>query len=345
MAVPVSSLSIAVQGIADFLDGQFGEDVTISTDTPQRANERVKGGNKHFLNLFVYRIMPSGIHPAAADDTPCFVRLSVLLTPFLSDQLDENDDDDLRILGHAIRVLHSLPVVPGVLPGNSNDPNDFRSQQHLDYRLQAILQAPTMEELNHIWTTQGGELAYRLSAAYEFALIPIEPLVHGIEAGPVSTSIIDVQPNLAATDAGGFIAYGEDASAMPIGGVGPGQPPPATNWLPVVLFVRGGALSNSETVAAGTSDVAVSIAGPDGERVALEISWTRADSSTDTQGPQVFTIDGPRIDDPAAVHQLNLLNAAAGDEATVRTRPVDATGQPLATSAFANTLSILVGGA
>ena len=33
-----------------------------------------------------------------------------------------------------------------------------------------------MEELNHIWTTQGGELAYRLSAAYEFALIPIEPL-------------------------------------------------------------------------------------------------------------------------------------------------------------------------
>lgn len=345
MAVPVSSLSIAVQGIADFLDGQFGEDVTITTDTPQRANERVKGGSKHFLNLFVYRIMPSGIHAAAAADTPYFIRISALLTPFLSDQLDENDDDDLRILGHAIRVLHSLPVVPGVLPGNSADPDDFRSQAHLDYRLQAVLQAPAMEELNHIWTTQGGELAYRLSAAYEFALIPIEPLVHGIEAGPVSTSILDVQPNLAARDAGGFIAFGEDASANPIGGVGPANPPPATNWLPVVLFVRGEVLSNSETIAAGTGDIDVSIAGPAGERVALEVFWTREDSSTDAQAPQVFTIDGPRIDDPAAVRQLNLQNAAAGDAAIVRTRPVDAAGQPLATSAFANTLSVSVGGA
>ena len=189
MAVPISSLSIAVQGIADFLDGQFGEDVMIITDIPQRANERVKGGDKHFLNLFVYRIMPSGFHAAAAADTPYFIRINALLTPFLSDQAGGGLDDDLRILGHAIRVLHSFPVVPGVLPGNSNDPADFRSEQHADYRLQAVLQAPTMEELNHIWTTQGGELAYRLSAAYEFALIPIEPLTHRIEAGPVTTSI------------------------------------------------------------------------------------------------------------------------------------------------------------
>ena len=36
------------------------------------------------------------------------------------------------------------------------------------------MQAPTMEEINHTWTTQGGELAYRLSASYELALIPIE---------------------------------------------------------------------------------------------------------------------------------------------------------------------------
>jgi len=345
MAVPVSSLSIAVQGIADFLDGQFGEDVTITADTPQRANERVKGGNKHFLNLFVYRIMPSGIHAATASDEPYFIRINTLLTPFLSDQLDENDDDDLRILGHAIRVLHSMPVVPGVLPGNAAAPDDFRSQQHLDYSLQAVLQAPTMEELNHIWTTQGGELAYRLSAAYEFALIPIEPLEHGIEAGPVSTSILDVQPNLEARDAGGFIPFGEEASAIPVGGVGPGNPPPATNWLPVVLFVRGETLSNAATVAAGTKAVDVSIAGPAGERVALEVFWTRADETTDTQAPQVVTIAGPRIDDPAAVTQLNLENAAAGDAATVRTRPVDATDQPLATSAFANTLSITVGGA
>ena len=174
MPVPVSSLSVAVQGIADFLDGQFGEDVMISTDTPQRASERVKGGDKHFLNLFTYRVMPSGFHSATASDQPCFIRINILLTPFLSDQDGGVLDADLRILGHAIRVLHSRPVIPSVLPGDNGEPADFRSGPHLDYRLQAGLQAPSMEELNHIWTTQGGELAYRLSAAYEFALIPIE---------------------------------------------------------------------------------------------------------------------------------------------------------------------------
>ena len=52
MAVPVSSLSVAIQGIADFLDGQFGEDVAISTDIPQKASDRAKGSDKHLLNLF-----------------------------------------------------------------------------------------------------------------------------------------------------------------------------------------------------------------------------------------------------------------------------------------------------
>ena len=344
MAIPVSSLSGAIQGIADFLDGQFGEDVIISTDTPQRASEKVKGGDKHFLNLFTYRIMPSGFHAAVAADEPCFIRINALLTPFLSDQDNSALDIDLRILGHAIRILHAHPIVPGVLPGNSVDPLDFRSEQHLDYRLQAVLQAPSMEELNHIWTTQGGELAYRLSAAYEFALIPIEPLEHGIEAGPVTTSILDVQPNIRARDANGFIEFGDEANALPLGGRGPDNPPPATNWLPVVLFAEGGVLSNSGTVADGATNIDLALAGLPGERVALEVSWVRDDDSEDTQLPEVFTIASPRIDDPAAIIALTLNNAAAGDTATVLTRPVDGVDQPLATSAFANTLSLAVGG-
>jgi len=344
MPVPVSSLSVAVQGIADFLDGRFGEDVVISTDTPQRASERAKGGDKHFLNLFTYRVMPSGFHSANSFDEPCFIRINTLITPFLSDQDGGVLDADLRILGHVIRVLHARPVVPGVLPGNSADPADFRSDPHLDYRLQAILQAPSMEELNHIWTTQGGELAYRLSANYEFALIPIEPLEHRIEAGPVTTSILDVQANVAAGDAGGFVSFGDEATAIPLGGIGAGNPPPPTNWLPVVLVAEGGTLSNSGTAADGAPSINLALAGPPGERVALEVSWVRVDASQDIQAPQVFTVATPRIDDPAAVAALSLSNAAIGDTATVLTRPVDGADQPLATSPFANTLSIVIEG-
>lgn len=343
MAISVSSLSVAVQGIADFLDAEFGEDVTISTDTPQKASERAKGGDKHLLNVFTYRVMPSGFHAASTSEEPFFIRIHALLTPFLSDQNGGILDADLRILGHAIRVLHSRPVVPGVLPGNSADPADFRSKQHLDYRLQAVLQAPTVEELNNIWTTQGGELAYRLSAAYEFALIPIEPLEHRIEAGPVTTSVLDVRPSVAARDEVGFINFGDDSIALPLGGIAAGNPPSPTNWLPVVLFAAGGSLSNSETVAEGTASVDFALAGPPGERVALEVSWVRVNGDEETQPPQVFNIASPRIDDPAAITTLDLTDVANGDIATVLTRPVDGAGQPLSTSPFANTLALIAG--
>ena len=343
MAVPVSSLSVAIQGIADFLDSQFGEDVAISTDTPQKASDRAKGSDKHLLNVFAYRVLPSGFHAATAFDEPFFIRINALITPFLTEQDGTALDADLRILGHAIRVLHSRPIVPGVLPGASAGNGDFREDEHLDYRLQAVLQAPSVEELNNIWTTQGGELAYRLSAAYEFALIPIEPLEHRIEAGPVTSSVLDIEPNVEVRDATGFIDYGDDPMARPLGGIGAGRPKPPTNWLPVVLITDGGALSNSGTVAEGATSVNVAVAGPPGERVALEVSWVRADSSEDTQAPQVVTIASPSIDDAAAITALNLDDVEDGDVATVHTRPVDNAGQPLPTSPFAHTLSLTAG--
>ena len=199
-----------------------------------------------------------------------------------------------------------------------------------------------MEELNYIWATQGGDLASRLSAAYEFALIPIEPLEHRAEDSPVTTTILDLRPNLDARKSGGFIAYGDDAAAHPIGGIGGGPPP--TNWLPVVLVAEDGKLSNSGTVANGAPSINVALAGPPDEQIALEVSWVRADESQDTQPPQIFTIATALIDHPDALNVLTLSNAADGDVATVLTRPVDADGQPHPAPPFANTLSLVVGG-
>ena len=344
MPVPVSSLSVAVQGIADFLDGQFGEDVVISTDTPQRAAERVKNGDKHFLNLFTYRIMPSGFHAATASDEPFFIRINALITPFLTDQDTTTLDADLRILGHAIRVLASNPVVPGTLPGAAGaDPEDFRTGLHLDYQLQAVLQAPGMEELNHIWTTQGGELAYRLSAVYEFALIPIEPLEHHLPAGPVTTSIIDVQP-LVPEEASGFAPYGAEARAIPLAASAPGpqQPSPAET-LPLVLFSQAGTLSSAATVAPSAADVGFALSGLPGARVAVSVVWTRADASQDIQPDQSFTIAATRIDDPAAIATLTLDAPAAGDRATVFTRAADDAGIAIPGSPLANTLTLQTG--
>lgn len=344
MPVPVSSLSVAVQGIADFLDGHFGEDVVISVDSPQRAAERAKGGDKHFLNLFTYRVTPSGFHTASTSDEPFFVRINALLTPFLTDHDGSIPDADLRILGHAIRVLGSRPIVPAApLPGNSADPGDFRSGPHLNYQLQAILQAPPMEELNHIWTTQGGELAYRLSAAYEFALIPIEPLDHRVEAGPVTTSIVDVQPSVPPNPAG-FVPFGAEARAIPLAARTPDLNPPPTEFLPVVLFALDTGLTNAATVLPATGRVNLAISGLPGTRAVVTIAWTRADNTVETQSPQAFTIGAVRIDHASALVILDLDDPGAGDSAVISTQAADSGGTVIPNSPFANTLTLSVAG-
>ncbi|MCB4768046.1 DUF4255 domain-containing protein [Ancylobacter sp. Lp-2] len=342
MAVPVSSLSVAVQGIADFLDGQFGEDVVISTDNPQRAAERVKGGDKHFLNLFTYRVMPSGFHASASAREPFFIRISTLLTPFLSDAQSNVPDADLRILGHAIRVLASSPVVPvSALPGNSADPEDFRSQPHLDYRLQAVLQAPTMEELNHIWTTQGGELAYRLSAAYEFALIPVEPLERQPAAGPITTAIIDTRSRVKPQPEG-YNELGVEARAVPLAATTTTKQPPPVDILPVVLFALSGGLASAATIAPAAASTKLAISGLPGSKVSVTVTWTRADTSIEVQSKQSFTIAAVRLDDPAAIVALALDAPQAGDGARITMRPADAGGVEVANAPFANTLTLSV---
>ena len=348
--VAVSSLSVAIQGIADYLDSELGPDVAVSVDSPQAASEAAKSSSKHLLNLYFYRIAPSGFHADSGADQPFFIRLHALLTPFRGSQEQQADDADLRILGHTIRVLQSRPVLPPILPGATvgGDDEDFRGQPgNTAYRLQAMLQSPSMEELNHIWTTQGGELAYRLSAAYEFALVPIEPLVRRTPPVPTRTAIVDVAPQLNGARESGFIELGRETSEIPIGGENRENPKPPTNWLPVVLALDDGALTTRREIAAGTASIEIALAGPAGERVALEVLWTRAATPDipELQPPQVFTLQTHLVDASEARATLALSSPAAGDVAVVRTRPADAAAQPLAHSPFANTLTFTVPGA
>ena len=132
--------------------------------------------------------MPNPVAPSAHQaghgvGDPLMLRLFCLVTAFSAKTLAAGDDlRDIKLLGETIRFLHDDPVLPraaAFLPPTPT-PDDTL------YRLQTILLAPNMEEINHIWTTQGGDLPYRLSAAYEFALVPVEPRVHRVPGPPVT---------------------------------------------------------------------------------------------------------------------------------------------------------------
>ena len=343
MALVVSSLSVALQGFADFLDGQFAGEIVVSLDAPQRAQETAKGLAKSLLNVFFYRISGSGFHGEAGFQDPLFIRAHVLLTCFPAGQGAPESDADLRVLGNAMAFLHSAPTIPVVLPGPAPvgaGPEDFRSRTPVAYQIQAVLQALTMEEMNHIWTTQGTEVAYRLSAGYELALIPVEPMTSRPPVGPVRAAIVDIAasavPVLAAD---GTLAY----SATPIGfPLATAAAPPPVNWLPLQLFPLATGNSNVRAVAAGTAAVDVALVGPLGARVVLTVQWTRIGGVVQMQPPQGFTVAAQRLDDPAATVALTLTNAALGDRAVIVAVPADAAGLAVPGAANGNVLTLTV---
>jgi Pvc16 N-terminal domain len=332
MVLPVSSLSVALQGFADFLDSQFGQEVVVSLDSPQKAAELAKGESAAVLNIFVYRLSPSGFHAEAGSQDPLFIRAHLLLTCFPPGTGNPDPDTDLRVLGQAMAVLHSLPTIPVVLPGaapNASPPEDFRRRNPIIYQLQAIMQAPTMEEMNHIWTTQGGELAYRLSCAYELALIPVEPLTRAPVTGRVLSGTLDIGPSsVPMLDGSGISVPGPDVLTAP---------------LFVQLFTSATGLTDTRKVAPNAADVEVALAGRTGGRAALTVTWIRADGSVATQPPQVFAIAAGLVSTPAARIRVALTAAASGDRATISALPAAPDGSPLPGQDAANPLTLTVG--
>ena len=340
MALVVSSLSIALQGFADFLDDRFAGEIVVSLDTPQRAQETAKGLAKSLLNVFFYRVSPSGFHAEAGSQDPLFIRAHVLLTCFPAGQGAPENDADLRVLGNAMSYLHSTPTIPVVLPGaapGGAGPEDFRTRAPVPYRIQATLQALTMEEVNHIWTTQGTEIAYRLSVGYELALIPVEPVTARTPAGQVLAAVLDIAASPVPTlTAEGTLAYGLTPIGIPLSSS-------AANWLPLHLFKVNAGNTNVRSVPAGTATVDLVLVGPLGARAALTAHWTRNGGVEEAQPVQSVTVAAQSLDSPAAKVVLNLMNAAAGDRAVILAVPADAAGVPIPNAPSGNALTLTVG--
>jgi hypothetical protein len=324
-----SSLSTAIQAFANYLAGELGDIATVMVDTPQKANDQAKGSLTDILNVFIYRIAPSGIHADFTQNDPTFVRANILLTPFPRATGDSGETDlDLRVLGHALAILQSAPVIPITLPAAPGSPEaNALHPQTTFYQLQAVLQAPPMEEMNHIWTTQGGELGYRLSAAYELALIPIEPLTYVPAPTDVRAAFVGVSPDIT-----------NDAPTSPIAITAPNA---AQSWMPSLMLASGGTLTNSGTAAPGATTIDIAISGLPSADAEIIVDWTRADASTDTQTAQTTTIASPSLDDPAAQIAITLRDATDGDTARISARP-----QGAGTEAAGNVveLKIIAGG-
>lgn len=179
MTVPLpSAFSIAALRVSTALDDHFSDAVRVTMDTPVRAEKSLQD-EETILNLYFYSILPAGIIANYTSSDPFMIRTLCLITPFSKGTLGDDGNGagdtvklpanelEFRVLGDTIRFFHENPVLvsPAAGPGI----------EHTSYDIQTILRSPDMEEINHVWTMQGGSLTYQTSVVYEFALIPVDP--------------------------------------------------------------------------------------------------------------------------------------------------------------------------
>lgn len=129
--------------------------------------------DKNHLNLFFYNINYDGYPADGLSSNPFYVRLHCLITAVgaKANGATSAGENDLRLIGEVMRVLHEQPVVS--LDGGTASKVA---------RLEIVPHPLNLDNLNHIWSTQG-DTAYRLSVAYEMALAPI-PLAREAESSP-----------------------------------------------------------------------------------------------------------------------------------------------------------------
>lgn len=334
MALANSSLAMAAETISVALEAAL-QDVKVVVDTPAATQKALTDApsDKHKLNIFFYRVAPSGFHAAATSDDPLFVRVSALLTPFPSKTVANSETHPaLQMLGEVMRYFHENPVGQ-ILPA-AGAPAHMRTP----YRIEAALQAPTMEELNHIWTTQG-EIGYRMSAAYEFALVPIDPLVAATPAGDVLTTIVQVSPSAEPP----MDAQDYDITFTSVPAETEDTPWPGPPHLPNLLVMGSDGPAGTTDIDAAATRISFALAGAPGSRARINLSIRDAAGAELRKVTRLFDVKAglPDGSGPAINVPVNLGGAAS---VVAQVRQTDAAGVNLVPDRIGNTLTLTVTG-
>lgn len=260
MALPQSSLSLVCRSIADFLMQGLNANansIRVLIGTPAAASPSA-ATNEHRVNLFFYRIEPSGFFPDIAPDEIWRVRLHCMVTPFgYTEGQISAGENDMRLLGEIIRLFHETPILPELA---------IDGQQ---VRMEAVFHSLNPDEINHLWGTQG-DIAYRPSVAYELSLLPVIPNQLSTGSPLVGATGAQVYARMDARRAsftGDGSVWFPEVLARRVNGE-------FEDWAPAICLVNQGRCVASLGFALGSAELTgfipnVWVAGPGGETVTL----------------------------------------------------------------------------
>lgn len=304
MAIPDSALYLACNSVADFISNGIQANthgIKIYLGSPA---DITKKDDEDRLNLFFYRMEPSGFQAGVHPRDPWRVRLFCMITAMAEDG-DTQGEGDLKLIGLIMALFHDQRILPSV---------NIYGQ---DVRLEAIFNPATDEQINQLWSTQG-DTSYRPSILYEFSLTPIlQPDTQKPEPPRVGAFGLETRADIGRR-------YDPFAGTVH-------EPQPATGevattnpaWTPLVAWVDGGDIRSSITLdvdgtAPSTFHPTLWIAGDPGASVDLEWSIWEGDTWRTEAGP-TLSVSSEAIDPdaiPVALPTLNLpsLTVTPSDE-------------------------------
>lgn len=182
--LPVSSLSRVAYELRDLFVSHiddFNDYENIRIGHPADTLKELEALEDSGLNLFFYDVNYDGYPVDGSSDNPFYVRINCLITAVGQKSSESHGagsrdvskgENELRLIGEVMRILHEKPVL------SIDDGNDNEIAQ-----LQVIPYTMSLDNLNHIWSTQS-ETSYRLSVAYEMSLAPV-PFTIPVKSSPL----------------------------------------------------------------------------------------------------------------------------------------------------------------
>jgi hypothetical protein len=154
--LPVSAMSDAANKLRNLLQKEIDDLLVgqIKIGHPKDTFDGLAEDGLNYLNLFFYNVQYDGFPSDGLSEDPFYVRLYCLITAVSGKTSKPSPgENDLRLVGEVMRVLHEQPVI------SVDDGNNSEIAQ-----LQIVPHTLNLDNLNHIWSTQG-DTPYRLSVA------------------------------------------------------------------------------------------------------------------------------------------------------------------------------------
>jgi hypothetical protein len=265
MALPTSSLSQVCRAIADFVsDGlqASANSIRVLIGNPAEAVPG-QADTEHRVNLFFYRLEPPNFYPDTSPGDSWWLRLNCLITAFgVAEDQVSSGENDLRLVGELMRLFHETPVLKALRVGDE------------EFRLQVVFQPLSVDDLNHIWSTQN-DVSYRPSVAYEMALAPVIPMKRSVGSPLVGAVGAEVRGDVV----GRMLPFAGQILAPPV--LVSMVDTSFEGWAPSICFIYEGKCALSLAFEKGSEALAnfqpeVWVAGEPGATVTLTWEeWTR----------------------------------------------------------------------